>query len=306
MRYSKFLGIAICTLLLLFSCASPTKPVEIITTSNVPYPELKFGTDSTFEIGTWNIQNYPKESTTNEYVADIIVSMDVDMICFQEIESGTDFYNLVSLINSLDSVNHWSGHRGNSSSYGMNLAVIYKTDRVSNISFLDIFNDDGWSFPRAPLKIEFVVDGQSIVILNNHLKCCGEAGDKLRRLEACETLKSYIVDNFDTNNVIILGDLNDVVTDQQSENVFWSFISAPQDFKIADMDIATGSTQNWSYPTWPSHIDHIIISNELFDEFEKNTSEVTVLRIDDALNDGWTEYDVNISDHRPVVWRFTL
>ena len=34
------------------------------------------------------------------------------------------------------------------------------------------------------------------------------------------------------------------------------------------MNIALGPSSNWSYPTWPSHLDHILISDEVFDEFE--------------------------------------
>ncbi len=298
------LGIISVLILLFYSnCASPTDLGEVLS-YRLPNSDLLFGSDSTFEIGTWNLENYPKATTTNQYVADIIVSMDVDMVCFQEIESGGAFNSLIELVNSVDSVNHWSGHRGNSTSYGMNLAVIYKTDRVSNISFLDILTDDSWILPRFPLKIEFDVDGQLLVIINNHLKCCDDG--VYRRQLACDTIKSYIEANYNDDNVIVLGDLNDEVTDQQNENVFWSFISAPQDFKITDMSIATGSTQNWSYPTWPSHIDHIIISNELFDEFDNSISEVKVVRIDDILEGGWNEYDSNVSDHRPVVWKFEL
>ncbi|NIA18760.1 MAG: hypothetical protein GWO85_01535, partial [Simkaniaceae bacterium] len=58
-----------CGLLFFSSCTSPTKPKEIDKNTWVSYPDLKFGTDTTFEIGTWNVEHYPKTTTTNEYLA---------------------------------------------------------------------------------------------------------------------------------------------------------------------------------------------------------------------------------------------
>ena len=63
------------------------------------------------------------------------------------------------------------------------------------------------------------------------------------------------------------------------------------------MDIALSSSSNWSYPTYPSHIDHIIISNELFENFN---NEIETIKIDNEFIGGWSEYDSKISDHRPV------
>jgi hypothetical protein len=78
------------------------------------------------------------------------------------------------------------------------------------------------------------------------------------------------------------------------------FLDDPSNYKFTDMDIAEGSSANWSYPSWPSHLDHIMITNELFDVFEKPGSEVLTIKIDDYLQGGWSEYDQYVSDHRPV------
>ena len=47
-----------------------------------------------------------------------------------------------------------------------------------------------------------------------------------------------------------------------------------------------------------NHLDHILITNELFDNISDNS--VFTFKIDDYMN-GWWEYDNLISDHRPVV-----
>ncbi len=64
------------------------------------------------------------------------------------------------------------------------------------------------------------------------------------------------------------------------------------------MHIAEGNFADWSFPNWPSHLDHILITNELIDN--QNINSVYTFKIDDYMN-GWNEYDNYISDHRPVV-----
>ena len=302
--------LAIGLILLIASCAKPTEPQDLPDdngTSSLPYPSLHIGTDSTFEIGTWNLLNYPHASTSNVYITDILKSLDVDMVCFQEISNSLQFANMVNLLNDIDSVNTWVGHVGNSTNYdGQDLAVIYKADIISQIEFTDIFTNESGAFPRSPLKIKFTLNDETFIVIDNHLKAYDSQEDRDRRKNACSLLDTYIDSTYPNDNVIILGDMNDEVTDGSSENVFLAFIDSPGDYKIADMIIARGSSQNWSYPTWPSHIDHIIITNELFDEFSGSGAAINTIRIDDALDGGWYEYETNISDHRPVVWSFPL
>jgi hypothetical protein len=118
-------------------------------------------------------------------------------------------------------------------------------------------------------------------------------------LEACNKLDTYISNNFPDDEVIVLGDLNDMLTDSQN-NVFISFLNEEDEYVFTDMAIAEGSQIYWSYPFWPSHLDHILITNELFDEFELDNSDIQTLMIDTILDNGLNEYDDNISDHRPV------
>ena len=78
------------------------------------------------------------------------------------------------------------------------------------------------------------------------------------------------------------------------------FINDPSNYLFTDMQIAQGSSLDWSFPNWPSHLDHILITNELFDEFNNNNSEILTIKIDNYLDGGFNQYDQNISDHRPV------
>jgi predicted extracellular nuclease len=147
-----------------------------------------------------------------------------------------------------------------------------------------------------------------IIVINNHLKCCGDGNlditnsndEETRRYQANLLLKEFIDSNFPNENVIMLGDLNDDITDAPQNNVFQMFLNEFDNYLFTDIDIASGSSSNWSYPSWPSHLDHIMVTNELFDEFEHIDSEIATIKIDEYLTNGWSEYDENISDHRPV------
>ena len=81
--------------------------------------------------------------------------------------------------------------------------------------------------------------------------------------------------------------------------MFQEFISDNGNYLFTDIQIAQGSSTNWSYPTWPSHLDHILVTNELFSDFQNPNSNVAVVRVDDYMN-SWNNYENNISDHRPV------
>ena len=50
----------------------------------------------------------------------------------------------------------------------------------------------------------------------------------------------------------------------------------------------------------------VLISNELFDEFAQNDSNIETIKIDDYLAGGWYEYDQNVTDHRPVALKLLI
>ena len=59
-------------------------------------------------------------------------------------------------------------------------------------------------------------------------------------------------------------------------------------------------------PTWPSHIDHILITDELFGVFANSASVIKTLLIENYMEGGWNEYAVKISDHRPVALKLAF
>ncbi len=275
------------------------------------FQSLNFGTDTTLELVTWNIEHFPKNlDTTLEYAAQIIRGVNADIYALQEIESSTYFNDLIAILNFDDLINTWDGYRATSASYSVNLAYIYKSNILGNTNIYEIYSSSAYSrqFPRRPLVLEMQWNGEEVYVINNHFKALGDGyldlsdawDEETRRYDACNLLDEYISQNLPDENVIVLGDLNDRLTDTPSNNVFITFLNATDEYDFTDMEIAEGSSAYWSYPSWPSHLDHILITNELFDEFVLDGSDIQTLCIDDLLDDGWSEYDYTVSDHRPV------
>ena len=267
------------------------------------FESLSFGTDNTLDIITWNIEHFPKNGqTTIDYVTDIIENLDADIIAIQEVSNTSSFNQMM---------NNLSDYTGNLESvYFRGLAYIYKTDVIEINDIHEIYTtSEYWSyFPRNPMVIDFNYKGERYVIINNHLKCCGDGtlnlnnsnDEETRRYHASRLLKEYIDTNLSDVNIILVGDLNDSITDDIQHNVFRDFIEDSNNFIFTDTDIANGSNSNWSFPTWPSHLDHILITNELFEEFQNSNSSIEVIKLEDYFTNGWSQYDSNVTDHRPV------
>ena len=58
---------------------------------------------------------------------------------------------------------------------------------------------------------------------------------------------------------------------------------------------------SWSFPEPAVAPDHLLLSNEVFDDFASPSAVVECLDIASFMPGGWSEFDTNVSDHRPVV-----
>ena len=271
--------------------------------------DLSFGTDTTLEIMTWNIEHFPKNGqTTVNYVIDIIEALDVDILAIQEVEDVNYFEQMIDGLSSYDGYLESVWFAG--------LAYIYKPDIIQINSIYEIYtSSEYWNyFPRAPMVMDLNFMDERFIIINNHLKCCGDGrldlnitnDEETRRYFASNLLKEYIDTNFSDENVIVLGDLNDILSDEPQDNVFQMILDDYDNYLFADFEIAIGNNSEWSYPTWPSHLDHILITNELFYTFENTSSDIQTIKIEEYLTGGWSEYDENISDHRPVAIKLLI
>ncbi len=263
---------------------------------------LSFGTDTTFEVVSWNIEWFPKNGqTTANYVETILTNLKADIYALQEIDDTTLLKQVVANIPGYEC--HFK------STYYGGLGYVYNTNTIQVNAKYEIYTSQPYwnAFPRSPQVLDVTYNNNQYFIINNHLKCCGDGNldsndpsdEEMRRYMAVYYLKQYIDNNLVNKNVIVVGDLNDDLTDSPSHNVFQDIITDPSNYLFTDMQIANASNNNWSYPSWPSHLDHILITNELFNDFQNPNSYISTIKIDDYMN-SWNQYDNNISDHRPI------
>ncbi|MDH5597510.1 MAG: endonuclease/exonuclease/phosphatase family protein, partial [Cyclobacteriaceae bacterium] len=216
---------------------------------------------------------------------DFIRDIDADIIAVQEINSS------FALADAISNVPNWDGKIYSKNT--LKLGFLYKDTEVTITDLTILFEDDTDNFPRpAVLTVaKHISSNEEIILINLHLKCCEGPTNQQRRQTALSKLKSHVDGLYPDKNVIILGDFNDSLTDVPGQNVFQLFLEDIDNFSFADMEIANGPETNWSYPAYPSHIDHFIISNELF----LRKKAVESLMYEDCLG----TYFTDISDHRP-------
>jgi endonuclease/exonuclease/phosphatase family metal-dependent hydrolase len=280
----------------LFSCGTNTPLVP---------PEddaiLNFGTDASLEIVTWNLRTFPLDTASIQTIAQIIPQMKADVIAFQEIMDYTAFNELASLIPN------YSAHIYTATNT-YRLAFLYDTRVIQVNDAYTIFEGDTNPFPRAPYILDFDFQGQNFKVINNHLKAYGNNhidetdpwDEEYRRRLACQMLDQHITQNLPNDKVIVVGDMNDQIAEPPEYNVFQVFLDKPGEYRFADMPIALAPTyNNVSYPSYVSHIDHIMVTNELFSALDAADSVCRVIRVDEYMGN-WQNYSDQISDHRPL------
>ena len=263
------------------------------------FTQINFSNQNSFDIVTWNIEWFPKQGiVTVDSVKEIIEVIGAEIIALQEINSVSDFNNLIT---KLDSYNGFSTNNSN-----LNLAYVYKKN-LNIDSIYTILNSENYVFAgRLPLVLEMNYQGEDYVIINNHFKCCGDgilnlgdsSDEETRRYNAISLLKNYIDVNFSNKNVLIVGDLNDLI-EENNHNVFTTIINDSLNYLFADKFIPFQNSDDWSYPSWPSHLDHIIINQPLFDNLTNIYQDVQTIRVDNYIG-SFQMYDNMISDHLPV------
>ncbi|MCP4572213.1 MAG: hypothetical protein GY838_07650 [bacterium] len=283
-----------------------------------PFEVLAVGTDSTLEVVTWNLKTFPYPQradeghdprVTVERLIQAVHGLDADVYALQEIRSEYYFEAVVAGLEG------WTGVRSPDNDY--NLAYIYRNDgSLANVAISEIYQggEYGAPFPRRPYVMTFEFDGVPVVVVNNHFKCCGDDfidendpwDETTRRRDASLLLEEYIDANMADSRVIVVGDFNDELDDATEGNVFATFLAAPERWRFLDLDIAFGPSSGWSFPGWPSHLDHILVTDQLFGAAEKQNALIRVVPMDTAMSGGMTAYNDDLSDHMPVEVRLDL
>jgi len=268
------------------------------------------------EVVTWNIEHFPQSgSTTIDGVAEIILDQLADIYALQEIDDTLAFKN--QLMPLLPNYSYVIGSNG----YLAYLAVIYRNEVLSVTGMTELWADtDYWDdfdqdyynnaqyyfASRPPLRIDFEWQcgnaGFNFSVIDVHLKCCTTGDGLVRRRIAAQLLGTYLDQQMAAgdSNIIVLGDWNDDLVDTPPYDAFTVLLNN-SNINFVTLPLAQDPSNYYdSYPSWPSFLDHILITAGLFDD--NIAGEVTTFRLDDYI----TNYSSIISDHRPVGWRFPV
>ncbi|MGM0598000.1 MAG: endonuclease/exonuclease/phosphatase family protein [Myxococcota bacterium] len=281
-----------------------SEPTEVLNVhTHLPWERLGFGEDSKFDIGTFNIQHFPRAgSITVEQAATALNNLELDIIVFQEIEDSHSF-------NEMLEKSGYNGYLSNSAAFDVNQAVAYDKQSVELLKVEEIFLDDILLFPRPLLVMEFSwKESNPFWVVNLHLKCCGDGiidesqydDEEYRRIRAISKLASWIEMYHPDDPVIVIGDWNDDITEPDYKNVFLPLFDSEEGWFFADMEIATDNNALWSYPSYPSHLDHICLSDEYENIFSAPETLVEVIPLHHYYYNGFNDFESSLSDHLPL------
>lgn len=261
------------------------------------------GTASTLDVAAWNIENFPALPTTPEIMADLITSLDLDLISVEEIADVTAFDELVERLPNHDGV--LSSHTYGDGTY-QKIGFIYRTDLLDLSAASLLFSNDWYGFPRPALRATFTVDDGvhpvvDFVAIALHLKAGSSTEDRDRRTQAMVELEEYVTQLAGEGGepeVLILGDFNEVLTSSAGLAVFEPWLEPAGDYTIQTMNLANSGAETFL----PSGVilDHQITTSGFSDEL--SGASVVIPQLDSQ----YSSYEYAVSDHLPVVLRMPV
>jgi endonuclease/exonuclease/phosphatase family metal-dependent hydrolase len=254
------------------------------------------GNPDSFEVATWNIENFPKAMRTPAFLADLIASLELDLVAVEEIADANAFAEVMARLPDHDGL--LSTHTYPDGSY-QKLGFIYREGMVAIDGVSLLFTDDGFAFPRPPLEAHVAVtdsgSGGSLdfTIVAVHLKAGRDDSDYQRRTAAVQRLDTWLRGiSAAGGDVVVLGDFNEVLTNDPGLAVLTPLLDASQ-YRFRTEALATADAVSF-LPTGVM-LDHIVTTTTLDDTLSGATTVIP------ALDTEVPRYEPDLSDHLPVV-----
>ena len=252
------------------------------------------GGPNTLEIATWNIENFPDTPGTPALVADLITSLDLDIVVTEEIANETAWQELLDRLPEHDGV--LSTHRYTPDEY-QKIGVIYRTSEVKVGTPTLLFVADGFAFPRPPFALPIEVGGQTLELIGVHLKAGVSIDDKDRRQAAFVALDQHLraqVDGGGENEIVLLGDYNQEIESAEGRTIAAPLLDAPDRYTVRTEPAAVAGGVTF-LGFGGTFIDHISTTAALAETWKD--ARIEIQRIDQVIG----SYENLVSDHLPVV-----
>jgi endonuclease/exonuclease/phosphatase family metal-dependent hydrolase len=279
-------------------------PVVRPDADGAPYPPPRggvvpaLGSRDTLEIATWNIENFPAGASTPSAVADLITSLDLDIIIVEEIADDAAWAELLERLREHDGV--LSPHRYNATEY-QKIGVIYRSAMVTAGAMTLLFTDDTWAFPRPALAVPVTINDAvhpplTVELVGVHLKAGVSLEDGERRRLAVERLDAHLraqIDRGGEDEVVIAGDYNEVLNTTTGQTNLAPLLVAPDRYTVRTQ--GASSAGEISFVPTRRLLDHITTTAGLAIETAGARLVIPPLDVQFA---GYLE---GVSDHLPVV-----
>jgi endonuclease/exonuclease/phosphatase family metal-dependent hydrolase len=280
------------------------------------------GSDETLDVGTWNIEwfGYNDNGPQNldlqlSNVVRIVRESQIDVWAVQEIASTAQWQRLLDELGD-----EWDGAVAETAHSGtQRIGFLYRTSVIRPTEINHILTDPLFRFDfagRPPLEMRADVTLPDTtfpaIFIVLHMKCCNDtvSGKHAweRRRDAAGWLKNRIdFTGFYRDPVIILGDYNDLVWSStragfgspyqafRDDNRRYWFVTEDAELRGEFSYCATTTCSRGSM------IDHIMVTNELFEPFVTGSAR-PFTEVVSAIS----SYRTTTSDHMPVIARFSF
>ena len=294
------------------SVTEPEPPEE--NGPDYPSPTASVAPDGILEAVTWNVTWYGSYSNgpddelqQTKNILRIADSLKADLYGFQEVANQQAIDSLTK---------YMTGYRGfvaEHITYNQKLAFVYNTNAIDSVSSGAITqgqDDNDWA-GRFPLYFSFNYNYQGTstpfyaIVIHAKANTGDQEESYNRRVRAAESLYTYLQSEKPDAHIILLGDYNDDVDvsiyDGSSPSPYEDFIAADNSFRAVTESISDANQSSYIAGSYDDLIDHIIISDELFDEYSPSSEEI-YFEAENFIED----YVSTTSDHLPVWAKINL
>lgn len=288
----------------LAACGGPEAgaPDAAIVDAGPSYPPPRddlvpaLGSVGAIDVATWNIENFPKGVSTIAFVADLVASMDLDLIALQEIEDVAAFEELDARLLEYEGL--LSTHTYGNGSY-QKVGFLYRTGLVTLREPTLLFTEMGYELPRPPLEVRVHVDDGvhptfDMVAIVLHLKAGFDDEDRARRDAAIRALEAHVAALVAAGDdrVMVLGDYNEILTSSAGRATMAPWLDAPAAYQVHTDELA--QLGGFSFIPFQTVLDHIVTTSGLSDQLAGNSAAIP------RLDQQTFNYESAVSDHLPV------
>jgi len=308
-----------------------------VSTSTINLKGTSIDPVTTLEIVNWNMEWFgsPTLGPTNNDLQEqnattVLKTIGADIYGVVEIVDEARLQNVVNGLNATFGAGTYSYKIGNFGSRvnppdpiggplaeAQKLAFIYKTALFSNITTRALINNqnvsstsyNSWASGRYPflmtadVTLNCVTKTMNFVLIHAKANTAPIATSYARRQAAANELHDTLTTYFSTDNVVVLGDLNDdldqSITAGFTTTSYSSFMNDAANFFSPTLALSLAGKK--STVSYNDIIDHVIISNELVDYYMPESATI-LTDVASLIN----KYGSTTTDHYPVFTRYAF